>query len=145
MLSHRPPQRRRVLWEGRRGKRRGKNVKEERESGGLKKKKTHDEVVLGVVGLAPGGHDKGVVGGNHDDLLNALCLEGIDVLDEAGQVVGLACGCEGAGDGDDDNLLVFEFCIRIEEKIISMASEQKLSVGKLGENRGVPYRCWHQT
>lgn len=70
--------------------------------------KTHDEVVLGVVGFAPGRHDEGVIGGNHNNLLNTLGLEGLDVLDKAGQVVGLACGCESARDGDEDDLLVLE-------------------------------------
>lgn len=72
--------------------------------------KTHDKVVLGVIGLAPGGHDVWVVGGNHNHLVDALGLEGVNVLDEAGQVAGLACGREGAGDSHDDDLFVLELC-----------------------------------
>lgn len=82
--------------------------KPEKQDEEKKIKKTHDEVVLGVVGLAPGRHDEGIVGGNHNNLLDTLGLEGLNVLDEAGQVVGLACGCESARDGDKDNLLVLE-------------------------------------
>jgi hypothetical protein len=73
-----------------------------------RRKKTHDKVVLGVVGLAPGRHDEGVVGSNHNHLLNTLGLEGLDVLDEAGQVVSLACGCESARNSDENDLLVLE-------------------------------------
>lgn len=41
---------------------------------------THDEVISDAVGLAPGGHDIGVVGGNDDDLVDALGLEFVDVV-----------------------------------------------------------------
>lgn len=73
-----------------------------------RKKKTHDKVVGNLVGLAPGGHDPGVVVGDDDDLVDALGLEGVLVLDEGGDVVGGAGGGEGAGDGDEDDLFVLE-------------------------------------
>lgn len=91
---------------GRGSKQVGKQTNMARQAG----VETHDEVVLGVVGLAPGGHDVRVVGGNHDNLVNALGLEGVNVLDEAGQVAGLAGGREGAGHGHDDDLFVLDLC-----------------------------------
>ena len=39
-------------------------------------------------GLPPGAHDPGVVVGNAGDDINALCLEGREVLDEAREVLG---------------------------------------------------------
>lgn len=69
----------------------------------------NDEIVLDVVGLAPGGHDKGVVVSNHDDLVNTLGLEGLAVVDVCGEVRGLAGGGEGTGDGDKNDLLLLEF------------------------------------
>lgn len=73
-------------------------------------KRTHDEVVGDVVGLAPAGHDVGVVVGEEDDLVNALGLELVLLRDVAGKVGGGAGGSEGAGEGDDDDLLVLELC-----------------------------------
>lgn len=70
----------------------------------------YDELVVDVVGLAPGGHDPGVVAGNDDDLVDALGLELGNLVDEAGDVVGGAGGGEGAGDGDEDDLFVLELC-----------------------------------
>lgn len=71
---------------------------------------TYNGVVGDVVGLAPAGHDELVVVGNEDDLVNALGLNLLVLLDVRGQVVGGAGGGEGTGDGDDDNLLVLGVC-----------------------------------
>ncbi len=65
---------------------------------------------MNVVGLAPGGHDPGVVAGNDDDLVDALGLELRDLADVAGDVADLARGGEGAGEGDEDDLFVLELC-----------------------------------
>lgn len=67
-----------------------------------------DEVVPDVVGLGPGGHDKGVVVGDDDDLVHALGLEGLAVVDVRGEVGRLAGGGEGSGDGHEDDLFVPE-------------------------------------
>jgi hypothetical protein len=53
---------------------------------------------------------EGVVVGDHDDLVDSLGLEGILLLDEGGNVLLGAGGGEGAGDGNQDDLLLLEFC-----------------------------------
>lgn len=73
-------------------------------------RESHDELVLDAVGLAPGRHDEGVVVGNDDDLVNALGLELVGVVDVRGDVGGRAGGREGAGHGDEDDLLLLELC-----------------------------------
>jgi hypothetical protein len=72
---------------------------------------TYDRLILDAVGLAPGGHDEGVVEGDHDDLVDALALELLELADEARDVCDLARGRESAGDGDDDDLLVLGLCV----------------------------------
>lgn len=71
---------------------------------------THNEVILDLVRLAPGAHHEGVVVGDHDDLVDALGLEGVLLLDEGGDVLLGAGGREGAGDGNEDDLLLLELC-----------------------------------
>lgn len=71
----------------------------------------YDELVVDLVGFAPGGHDPSVVGGNDDNLVDTLALELRDLVDEAGDVVDLAGGGEGTRDGDKDDLLALELCI----------------------------------
>ena len=71
----------------------------------------HEEglAVLGAaVDLAPGVHDEGVVGGNDDDLVDALGGQLLLVLKVGRDVHGLAAGGESAGDGDEDDLLAGE-------------------------------------
>lgn len=71
----------------------------------------HEEglAVLGAaVDLAPGVHDEGVVGGDDDDLVDALGGQLLLVLQVGRDVHGLAAGGEGAGDGDEDDLLAGE-------------------------------------
>lgn len=74
---------------------------------------THNEVILDLVRLAPSTHDKGVVVGDHDDLVDSLGLEGILLLDEGGNVLLGAGGGEGTGDGNEDDLLLLEFWRRM--------------------------------
>lgn len=69
-----------------------------------------DEVVLDVVGLAPGRHDPGVVESNDDDLVDTLGLELVLLLDVRGQVGDLAGGGEGTRDSDQNDLFVLELC-----------------------------------
>lgn len=100
-------------------------------------RKTHDEVVGDVVGLAPAGHDVGVVVGEEDDLVDALGLELVALSDVAGKVGGGAGRSEGAGEGDDDDLLVLELCARKSASHGSMAwrregggkREERLTLG----------------
>ena len=68
--------------------------------------KPYDVVVLDAVGLAPGTHDPVIVAGDEDDLVDALGLELVLVLDVRDDVLLLARRGEGAGDGDDDDLLL---------------------------------------
>ena len=71
----------------------------------------HEEglAVLGAaVDLAPSVHDERVVGGDDDDLVNALGGQLLLVLQVGRDVHGLAAGGEGAGDGDEDDLLAGE-------------------------------------
>lgn len=75
--------------------------------------RTYDGVVVDGVGLAPAGHDEGVIVGEEDDVVDALGLELVLVLDEGGKVGGRAGGGEGAGNGDDDDLLVGELYYRV--------------------------------
>lgn len=69
---------------------------------------TYNEVILDLVRLAPGAHHKGVIVGNHDDLVDSLGLEGVLLLDEGGDVLLGACWGESAGDGNEDDLLLLE-------------------------------------
>lgn len=85
---------------------------EGRSSGGEREGNlAHHIVISHAVGLAPRGHDEGVVEGDDDDLVDALLLEGVAVVEVRGQVGGLAGGREGAGDGDEDDFLVLELCV----------------------------------
>lgn len=84
---------------------------------------TYDGVVGDGVGLAPAGHDESVVVGEEDDVVDALGLELVLVLDEGGEVGGRAGGGEGAGDGDDDDLLVGELCGRVSLRVSSVVRE----------------------
>jgi hypothetical protein len=56
---------------------------------------TYNELVVDTVGLAPAGHDVGVVVSENDDLVNTLLNELVLVLLEAGDVAGTACRSEG--------------------------------------------------
>lgn len=71
---------------------------------------TYNRTIRDAVGLAPARHDEGVIVREEDDFVHALGLELILVLDVGGQVGCGARGGEGAGDGNDDDLLVGELC-----------------------------------
>lgn len=71
---------------------------------------TYNAVVGDAVGLGPAVHDKGIVEGNNDDLVNALGLDLVDVLGVGRNVGAGAGGGESPGDGDEDDLLVLELC-----------------------------------
>lgn len=83
---------------------------------------THDEVVLDLVRLAPCTHDKGIVVRDHHYLVDSLGLEGILLLDEGGNVLLGAGGGEGAGDGNEDDLLLLELC---EGKSVSLERKKE--------------------
>lgn len=70
----------------------------------------YDKVIGHGIGLAPGRHDVGVVEGNDDDVVDALCPEPGLVVEVRRQVRGLAGRREGAGDGDEDDLFGLELC-----------------------------------
>ncbi len=53
-----------------------------------------DDFVLGLVLDAPGGHDEGVVLSENDDAVDALGLEGVDLLDVGGNVIDVARSCD---------------------------------------------------
>lgn len=69
---------------------------------------TYDEVVCNTVGLAPSTHDKGIVVGNDNDLIDALGLQSVLLFEKGRDVLLGASGREGTGDCDQDNLLVLE-------------------------------------
>lgn len=72
---------------------------------------THEEglAVLGAaVDLAPGVHDEGVVGGDDDDLVDALGGQLLLVLQVGRDMHSLAAGGECTGDRDEDDLLAGE-------------------------------------
>ncbi len=77
---------------------------------GERKKKTYDRLILDAVGLAPRRHDECVVGRDEEDAVDALGAELGQVGEVRGDVLFLAGGREGAGDGDEDDLFVGEFC-----------------------------------
>jgi hypothetical protein len=70
--------------------------------------KTYNSVIGDTVGLGPTVHDKGIVDSNDDDLVNALGLDLVNVLDVRRNVRATASGSESTGDGDKDDLLVLE-------------------------------------
>ena len=74
--------------------------------GGEVERITYDGVILDAVDLAPAGHHECVVVGNEDDMVNTLSLELVDVGNVGGEMGAGASRGEGAGNGDDDDLLV---------------------------------------
>lgn len=99
--------------------------------------RTYDGAIGNGVGLAPARHDEGVVVGEEDDLVNALGLELVLVLDVRRQVGSGAGGGEGAGDSDYDDLLVGELCC--ETSLVPRSSRcgwQRMGMGRR-TSRGV--------
>ena len=58
----------------------------------------HKEIVVDAISLAPRGHDPSIVEGNDDDLVDALGLELLLVVDVGGEVRGLASRSESTRD-----------------------------------------------
>lgn len=65
---------------------------------------------MDTIGLGPTAHDKGIVVGNNDNIVNTLGLKLIDVLEVRWDVGGTAGRGESTRNGDKDDLLVLEFC-----------------------------------
>lgn len=65
-----------------------------------------DLVALDTVDLAPRVHDPRIVGRNCGDDVDALVLELLGLGNVGWQVVCLAAGSEGTGNGEDDDFLV---------------------------------------
>jgi hypothetical protein len=61
-----------------------------------------------------------VIGGDEDDLVDALGLELVLVLDVRDDVLLLARGRKCAGDGDNDDLLILGLCSSLLEALISV-------------------------
>lgn len=92
-----------------------------------------DEVVLHTIGLAPSRHDPSVIEGNNNNLVYTLGLELLLVLDERGDVGHGAGGSEGAGNGDEDDLLVLEF----DAGVVLLGDTARGDLAVLGGERGV--------
>jgi len=65
-----------------------------------------EHLVVDVEVLLPGFHDEGVVDRNASDGVDPFGLELLGLVDEAREVLLGAGGSEGAGDGEEDGLLV---------------------------------------
>jgi hypothetical protein len=57
---------------------------------------THDIVILDAIGLTPRAHHPRIIERDHRDNIHALGLDGLEVLNIAGEVAGGAAGSEGA-------------------------------------------------
>lgn len=68
---------------------------------------THKVLSRHLVDLAPSAHDPAIIECDDSDDIDALALQLLDVLDVRRQVIGLAARREGAGDGDEHDLLAF--------------------------------------
>lgn len=69
---------------------------------------TYNSVIGDTVGLGPTVHDEGIVDSNDNDLVNALGLDLVNVLNVRRNVRATASGGESTGDRDKDDLLVLE-------------------------------------
>src|SRR5262245_40196286 len=65
----------------------------------------HADLTAGIVLLAPGPHDEGVVHRQAEDLVHALLADVACLVDAAGKVLHRAGWGEGAGDGEEHNRL----------------------------------------
>ncbi len=64
----------------------------------------HHDLAIDAHGFTPGLHDKGVIDRHTRDGVDALALELVCLLDEAGQVLGAASWREGAWHCENDDL-----------------------------------------
>jgi hypothetical protein len=80
--------------------------------------RTCNSVISNTVGLGPTMHNEGIVDSNYDDLVNALGLDLINVLDVRRNMRATTGGGESTRDGDKDNLLVLELCSSVSVWII---------------------------
>lgn len=92
-----------------------------------------DEIILHPVGLAPSRHDPRIIVGNHNNLVDALRLELLLVLDEGGDVGDGAGGREGARHRDEDDLLVLE----LGGGVVLLGDAARGDLAVLGGQRGV--------
>src|SRR5262245_10484550 len=74
----------------------------------------HHHLARGSLGLSPRVHHEGIVHGDAGDEVDALRLDGVGVLDVAGQVLVRAGGGEGARHAEEDDLLSREQLLRGE-------------------------------
>jgi len=74
--------------------------------GGVDVAQEQDRVVLDAVGLGPGAHDKGVVGGQHGHHVDALRAQVGELRNVVREMRAGAGRGEGAGEGEEDDLLV---------------------------------------
>ena len=70
------------------------------------------DLVAGARRFLPGIHDEVIVDAGDGDRVDALLLDGVGVLDEAGQVALVAGAGEGAGDAEENNFLALEQLVR---------------------------------
>ena len=67
-------------------------------------------ITLDSIRLAPRTHNPRIVERNDGYDINSLALDRGQVVDVAGEVLGGAARCEGAWDGEENDLLVGPFC-----------------------------------
>lgn len=65
-------------------------------------------ILLNTIDLTPSAHDPSIVARDHDNEVDALGLQLVEVLEVGRDVEGLAARGESAGDGNDDDLLAGE-------------------------------------
>lgn len=111
------------------------------------RKRTYNEIILDTVGLAPSAHHEGVIVGDNDDLVDALGLELVLLLEKCGHVLLGASRRERSGNGDDNNLLVLELFQQGRETLAMLLTVPWPSVSRAKdgqEGRSRTYPCWHR-
>ena len=94
---------------------------------GLGIAKEKDIVVLDAIDLAPGVHDPAVVACNGSNDVNALLLELLGLCNVRREMVCLAAWGEGAGNGEEDDLLVRPFLAGIV--FLGTTADGRVAVG----------------
>lgn len=72
---------------------------------------TYNGFVEDSIRLSPGAHDKDVVGGNNDYLIDALGLDLVQIRDVRHDMLVLAGRREGTRNSYENDLLVLKLCI----------------------------------